>query len=170
MLFVHRGHDDTISVLGILDLYVSGIPNANFFEGLAVHINVTYVAVSISLNLLLTSLICGRVLYYAHTLQKQLGPGVAETYFGVAAIIIESALPYTLSGMAYVVSYGLNSEINILFLSLYVMFMACGDSLGRALTVFADDILSVYHHKCSFFGWRPEGHGMPPQLHMPVGY
>jgi len=107
---------------GILELYVSGTPNADFFVGLAAHIGVTYAATSIGLNVLVTSLICGRILYYARVAQKQLGPAIAETYFSIAAIIIESALPYTLCGVAFLVSFGLNSEISILFLSFYVMF------------------------------------------------
>jgi len=107
---------------GILELYVSGTPNANFFVGLAAHIAVTYAATSIGLNVLVTCLICGRILFYARFAQKQLGQAIAETYFSIAAIIIESALPYTLCGVAFLVSFGLNSEISILFLSFYIMF------------------------------------------------
>ena len=114
---------------------------------------------------MLTSLICGRILYYAHGLQKQFGPGIAETYFRSASIIIESALPYTLSGIAFVVSNGLNSDITILFLSLYAMFMASGLFLENR-TALADNTFRVYRRRCSFFGWRLEGHGVLKQLHV----
>ncbi|KAF9240375.1 hypothetical protein BU15DRAFT_73969 [Melanogaster broomeanus] len=43
-------------------------------------------------------------------------------YTGTIPIIIESGLPYAISGIAFVVSLGIGSQISILFLSLYVMF------------------------------------------------
>ena len=140
ILSAHKGSNWIILAFGILELYVSGTPNANFFVGLAAHIGLTYVATSIGLNVLVTSLICGRILYYARVAQRQLGPAIAETYFSIATIIIESALPYTLCGVAFLVSFGLNSEISILFLSFYVMFTASAvfsNCLTCVLTAFS---------------------------------
>ena len=37
-------------------------------------------------------------------------------------MVIESMLPYTLFGIAYVATLGANSPVTILFLSVYVMF------------------------------------------------
>ena len=158
MLFAQGSRDNIVLAFGILDIYVSGSPNADFFQGLAARINVTYISISISLNLLLTGLICGRIWYYARDMRKQFGPAFSQTYFSLAAIIIESALPYTLSGIAFVVSNGLHNDITILFLSLYAMFMASACCLEPFVT-FANNTFSVCHHRCSFFEWHPEGHG-----------
>ena len=85
-------------------------------------------------------------------MKKQFGPALAETYFSLAAIIVESALPYTLCGIAFVISYGLNSEISILFLSLYAMFMASTGS-PELFSIFPNshNFISVYRHRCLFF-------------------
>lgn len=129
-MFAHRGSNSVTPVFGILELYYTGSPNGNFFTGFPAHIGVTYIATSIGLNASVTSLICGRILYYAHSMKREFGPAFATTYFSLVAIIVESALPYTLVGIAFVVSFGLNSEISILFLSLYAMFMVSGSLLG----------------------------------------
>lgn len=136
---------------GIFDLYASGSPNTNFFVGFAVHIGVAYVTVSIGLNVLVTSLICGRILYYAHRLRKQFGSAFAETYLSSAAVIIESALPYALFGIAFVVSYGMKSGTAFFFLLIYTMFMASADFFELLGTI-ADNILSVCRRRCLSFG------------------
>ena len=100
-------------------------------------------------------------------MQKHLGPALAETYFSLAPIIVELALPYILCGIAFVISYGLNSEISILFLSLYAMFMVSA-GFFELLTVFPNNFLSVYRHRCSFYERHPERHGIPKQPHVPA--
>ena len=43
-------------------------------------------------------------------------------YAGTIPIIVESALPYAMAGIAFAISFGIGSQISILFMSLYVMF------------------------------------------------
>ena len=43
-------------------------------------------------------------------------------YAGTIPMIIESALPYAMSGIAFAVSYGIGSDISVLFMSIYAMF------------------------------------------------
>ncbi|KAH9943874.1 hypothetical protein B0H21DRAFT_747375 [Amylocystis lapponica] len=108
--------------LGIVELYTSGSPNSNLFDGLAQDIGLAYFSTTIGLNVLVTGLICGRILWFARNVHVSLGRSVAHTYIGVIALIVESALPFSLFGIAFLVSYGLNSEISIFFLTCYVMF------------------------------------------------
>ncbi|KAH9895924.1 hypothetical protein C8Q73DRAFT_643937 [Cubamyces lactineus] len=110
------------AALGILTCYVSGKPNADFFVGRAQQVALAYSTVVIGLNVLVSALISGRILFLARQMQGALGAETVQAYTGAAALIIESALPYTLFGIAYVVSLGLNSPTSILFLSIYVMF------------------------------------------------
>ncbi|KAI0631488.1 hypothetical protein C8Q77DRAFT_1074560 [Trametes polyzona] len=110
------------AALGILTCYVSGTPNSNFFVGRAAQIALSYSTVVIGLNVLVSTLICVRILARARQMRGVLGEDIVQTYTGAAALIVESALPYTLFGIAYVVSLGLNSPTSILFLSIYVMF------------------------------------------------
>ncbi|KAI0660205.1 hypothetical protein C8Q70DRAFT_81713 [Cubamyces menziesii] len=110
------------AALGILTCYISGKPNADFFVGKAQQVALAYSTVVIGLNVIVSTLISGRILYLARQMQGALGADTVKAYTGAAALIIESALPYTLFGIAYVVSLGLNSPTSILFLSIYVMF------------------------------------------------
>lgn len=66
---------------------------------------------------------------------------MARTYLNAIAIVIESALPYTLCGIAFLVTYGIQNDLEILFLSLYGMFTCISPQLivlrvikGRAWT------------------------------------
>ncbi|KAF9234862.1 hypothetical protein BU15DRAFT_52017 [Melanogaster broomeanus] len=108
--------------MGIVQLYVDGSPNGDFFVGIAAQVGVAYISIAICLNIVLTSLICGRIIHYGRQFGQYLGSASSSTYYGVVAIIVESAIPYTLSGIAFVVAYALNSDLTISFLSIYVMF------------------------------------------------
>ncbi|KAI0821763.1 hypothetical protein BC628DRAFT_1393462 [Trametes gibbosa] len=110
------------AALGILTCYVSGSPNADFFLGAAADIALSYSTIVIGLNVTCTALICGRILWVARRMESTLGRDVSRTYTGAASLIVESMLPYTLFGIAYVVTLGLNSPYEIFFLSVYVMF------------------------------------------------
>ncbi len=108
-------------VLGVLTCYYSGKPNADFFLGLAANIALSYYSIVIGLNFACTVLICGRILWVSRRLQQTLGGAAARTYTGAAALMIESMMPYTLLGIAYVATLGVNHPTSILFLSLYIM-------------------------------------------------
>ncbi|TBU44171.1 hypothetical protein BD309DRAFT_1000670 [Dichomitus squalens] len=105
------------------------IPHSNFFTGASQHVALSYATVVISLNFTLSSLICGRLLYHAHGVEHLLGRDVAQKYTGAVALIVEAALPYTLFGIAYVITLGLHSPTTILFMSLYVMFTCISPQL-----------------------------------------
>ncbi|EMD31796.1 hypothetical protein CERSUDRAFT_162569 [Gelatoporia subvermispora B] len=110
--------------LGVVELWASGVPSGDVFAGKAVNLGLAYFSTTIGLNVLLTVLICSRILYHARKARRLSSHDMDRAYTGAAAIIIESALPYTLSGIAYLVSDGLNSGISIVMGALYAMF-AC---------------------------------------------
>ncbi|KAH9895908.1 hypothetical protein C8Q73DRAFT_644177 [Cubamyces lactineus] len=110
------------AALGILTCYTSGVPNSDFFMGKAAQIALSYSSVVIGLNFTCSLLICSRILFVARRMEATLGREVSKTYTGAASLIIESMLPYTCFGIAYVVTLGINSPLSIFFLSVYVMF------------------------------------------------
>ncbi|KAH9850996.1 hypothetical protein C2E23DRAFT_733876 [Lenzites betulinus] len=110
------------AALGIMTCVFTGLPNSNFFVGRAAEVALAYSSVVIGLNVTLSLLICGRLLWHARAIERTLGRRVAHKYTGAVALIVEAALPYTLFGIAYVVTLGLDSPVSILFLSIYVMF------------------------------------------------
>ena len=110
------------AALGILTCYISGVPDSNFFQGKAAQVALSYSSVVIGLNFLVSTLISVRIFNLSRRVNGALGEDAAKTYASAAAIIVEAAIPYTLFGLAYVVSLGLESPTSILFLSIYVMF------------------------------------------------
>ncbi|RPD54567.1 hypothetical protein L226DRAFT_515038 [Lentinus tigrinus ALCF2SS1-7] len=110
------------TALGILTCYVSGVPNSDFFLGKTAQIALSYSSIVIALNFTCSALICIRILWVAKAIEQTLGREASKIYTGAASLIIESMLPYTLFGIAYVVTLGLNHPTSIFFLSVYVMF------------------------------------------------
>ncbi|KAI0652797.1 hypothetical protein C8Q70DRAFT_914352 [Cubamyces menziesii] len=109
---------------GLAQLYESGRPNANYFAGLAQSLGIAYTSSVIGLNVVVTALICGRIYFASRRYAHVLGIDVGDEYRSATAIIVESALLYTLTGVAYLVSFALDSQTSIFFLSVYVM-MTC---------------------------------------------
>ncbi|KAI0710890.1 hypothetical protein C8Q76DRAFT_75058 [Earliella scabrosa] len=129
------------AALGILTCYISGVPDSNFFQGKAAQVALSYSSVVIGLNFLVSTLISVRIFNLSRRVNGALGEDAAKTYASAAAIIVEAAIPYTLFGLAYVVSLGLESPTSILFLSIYVMFTCISPQMivlrvlmGRAWT------------------------------------
>ena len=111
------------TALGIMTCYFSGKPSADFFVGIAPHVALAYSTVVIATNVLCTMLICGRILWIRRKMEASgAGGGAAKAFTGAVSLTVESMLPYTLFGVAYVATLGANSPVSILFLSLYVMF------------------------------------------------
>jgi len=109
--------------LGILDVYTSGVPDSDYFSGNAQKFGLAYMSVAIGTNMTVTSIICSRILYFARYVNGGLGRTASRPYTGTVAIIVESALPFSLAGIASLVAYGLNSGISVVFLGIYTLFM-----------------------------------------------
>ena len=111
-----------LTALGIMTCYFSGRPGADFFVGIAPHVALAYSTVVIATNVLCTTLISARILWIRGK-NHPAGIGSVTTRTELtASMVVESMLPYTLFGVAYVATLGANSPVSILFLSLYVMF------------------------------------------------
>ncbi|EGN98460.1 hypothetical protein SERLA73DRAFT_109965 [Serpula lacrymans var. lacrymans S7.3] len=125
--------------LGIYILQTAGSFNGSSITSLRV--GIAYCAVSIGLNVFVSCIIIARMLYYARRAQRCLGSHISRVYFSIAAIIVESALPYSLFGIAFLVTCGLESGLEILFMSIYVMLTCIAPQMivwrvisGRAWT------------------------------------
>ncbi|KAI0349771.1 hypothetical protein OH77DRAFT_1166748 [Trametes cingulata] len=112
------------SCLGLL--YESGRPDGNYFAGIATKFGTAWNSLTFSFNVIVTSLICGRIIYIGRRLSGT--DEGTKAYTGAVAIIVESALPFTLGNLAYVITYGMGSDIAIAF-SWYSMFTAISPQL-----------------------------------------
>ncbi|KAI0773167.1 hypothetical protein BD413DRAFT_472818 [Trametes elegans] len=114
--------------LGIIELYASGKPGADFFVGTAAQLGVAYYTTTIALNALATTVICARLSRALAAASRSRGVRAGahrqRYYVGTLPIVVESALPYSAAGVAFLVAYGLQSDRTVLFGAFYGMF-AC---------------------------------------------
>ncbi|EED84215.1 predicted protein [Postia placenta Mad-698-R] len=127
--------------LGIATLYMSGKPSGDFFAGQAADVALAYNCGTIGINVIVTCLICGRIFYFARRARRELDYAAAEPYMNALAIVIESALPFSVFGIMFLVTYGMNNGLEMTFMSFYVLFTAISPQLivmrviaGRAWT------------------------------------
>ncbi|KAF9230345.1 hypothetical protein BU15DRAFT_69272, partial [Melanogaster broomeanus] len=102
--------------LGIVVDWTSSSPGGNFFEGLPSILGLSYYTISALLNTTVTCIICFHLV--RHGTREY-----AHTYFDVVSIIVESVLPYTLSGIAFLVSFGTGSPTSVAFFFVHIMLM-----------------------------------------------
>ncbi|KAF5353569.1 hypothetical protein D9757_013705 [Collybiopsis confluens] len=86
----------------------TAIPGSNFFAGIQVNFGIAWATFSVVTNVVVTSLISLKLIRARHQL-KELLPNDEEslrTYTGPVAILIESALPYSILGIVWAIMYG----------------------------------------------------------------
>ena len=103
--------------------WVTSTPGSDYYTGIAAQLSLAYWSVSVFLNTTLTSMICYRVMRHGKTVQKHLGNEYASPYFAVIALIVESVLPYTLSGIAFLVALGVGSPTSTAWICVYFLMM-----------------------------------------------
>ncbi|KAF8496295.1 hypothetical protein JB92DRAFT_3126178 [Gautieria morchelliformis] len=107
----------------------------------AIPVPVIFFSLSVALNVILTSLIVGRLLAHRRLLDRSLGLQHTRPYVTITAIVIESAALYTCVGIAQVVSLRLDNLIATGVTGIYGVMTALAPHLiafrvsqGRAWT------------------------------------
>ncbi|KAI0340440.1 hypothetical protein BDW22DRAFT_1309572, partial [Trametopsis cervina] len=93
------------TIFAVLELVASFKPGGFFFGTKSVNFGTPYYSLTIGLNIVVTALICARLLSLSRVIRESMGPENARIYTGVASIMIESALPYSLMGIVFLVPY-----------------------------------------------------------------
>jgi len=101
--------------LAILQVVLSGLPHGNFFGGEAAKIATAFYVITVCLNIVLTGLICGRLLRAAKHVSSSLGKESAKVYTSAVAILVESSALYSIFGIMYLIPYALGAPIADLF-------------------------------------------------------
>ena len=104
-----------VPVLAVIQVVVSGEPNGNFFGIQTIKIAVSYYAISICMNIVLTVLICVRLLRASKQISGILDEEAATAYTSAAAILVESAAFYSASGIMFLIPYAMQLQVGILF-------------------------------------------------------
>ena len=83
-----------------------------------VDLTLAFCSASLTLNVLATLLIVGRLGYFRYRLAKALGPSHVVQYTGIMAIIVEAELLYTAYLAIYIAVFVLNNPVVIIFVQL----------------------------------------------------
>ncbi|KAF7316950.1 hypothetical protein HMN09_00429300 [Mycena chlorophos] len=91
--------------MGITTTIQSGLPNGDLFKGVTVNFGISWLSLTITFNILVTAMIVGRLLWLQNKMSSVLSIEVSKRYTGLLAVLVESALPFTLLGVAYLALY-----------------------------------------------------------------
>lgn len=83
----------------------SAAPGTTFFKGKVVNFGVPWASLAVAYNVVVTALIVGKLLYTRRQIKGVLPAESLRTYTGVAAILIESAMPFSIMGIIFAVIY-----------------------------------------------------------------
>ncbi|KAG1847583.1 hypothetical protein F4604DRAFT_1630446 [Suillus subluteus] len=93
------------ATMAIMMVIQSAMPMSDLWQGLAAQFGISWVALTVSFNIIVTALIVSRLLLFHRRVQSILTNEQQSAYTGTAAILVESALPFTVLGIAYLATY-----------------------------------------------------------------
>jgi hypothetical protein len=93
--------------MSLTALTKSALPNSSVFARETIDFTVPWMSLTSGLNAIVTILISGRIIYYDRLASLSGMPsGRRSTHTGVVAILVESALPFTVLGILCAVYFG----------------------------------------------------------------
>ncbi|TBU26636.1 hypothetical protein BD311DRAFT_789690 [Dichomitus squalens] len=99
-------------VLGTLWTVYSTQPDFSLYNTLPRSYGIAYFSLSLGVNIILTTLIVGRLLMFRRMHMESLPPEHVKRYLSVATLVIESAALYSLFAIAFLISYALEKPVN----------------------------------------------------------
>jgi hypothetical protein len=142
--------------MSLMALTESALPNSSFFEKATTDYTIPWLALTCGLNAIVTILISGRIIYYARL------PSANETttrssQTSVIAILVESALPFTILGILCAVYFGKQEAPELAFAVVWGSFVPISSQLiilrvamGRAWTKETSTKLGVLSSNMQF--------------------
>ncbi|KAJ7577486.1 hypothetical protein C8J56DRAFT_1170973 [Mycena floridula] len=119
------------TVMGILLIYTSALPEHTFNSLDAAKFGTAYFSLSLSLTVIVTLIIVFRLLYLQRMTAKALGnaPEYQDHYISAWTILLESFALYAVIGFIFVVLYNKNPAVSNIFLQLMVQVMCISADL-----------------------------------------
>ncbi|KAK0460192.1 uncharacterized protein EV420DRAFT_1268062 [Desarmillaria tabescens] len=148
------------TAMGILLVLQLALPGVVIWGASIAKFSIPYWALSITFTLLVTFMIVARVLSMRRGIQK-LGPECEKLYTGIAAMLVECALPYALISFVFIILYGLRTTASNLFVPLMIMVeamtpqlimirVACGHGLSSEAVAAASGQMSAMEFQSVF--------------------
>ena len=111
-----------ITVISIITVVESATPGISYLEGKMIHLALPWVALSVSLNVIVTSMICFRLLRMRALVREVLSPEMSRMYTSIAAILIESAAPLSILGIGFIITGAQDKPFVFAFAFVWSMF------------------------------------------------
>jgi hypothetical protein len=103
-----------------------------------VNMMLIFSVVSLALNLILSGSIVLRLLFFRQRIRKDLGAAAGRQYISIAAMLIESAMLYTVVWICFIVPTQLQNPFQFVFISAWVHVQ-----VSSLLTIFYELVLRV---------------------------
>ncbi|THG95480.1 hypothetical protein EW026_g6185 [Hermanssonia centrifuga] len=109
--------------LSIIGVYQTAVPGNNIWSQVSISFLLPYLSISISLTIILTLLIVGRLLYTTRLVKTAMGEDHAKMYTSTAALIVESAAPYAFTSILFIIVFARGSNVQNLILPILAQVM-----------------------------------------------
>ncbi|KAK0460964.1 uncharacterized protein EV420DRAFT_168874 [Desarmillaria tabescens] len=93
------------TAMAIITNVISGLPDSSVFKGKAASCGVSWVVLTVSFNVVVTTMICARIFSLQRSVRKYMDAETAKMYTGIIALLVESALPFTVLGIIFIATY-----------------------------------------------------------------
>ena len=81
-----------------------------------------WISLSVSLNTIVTLMICFRLLRMRALLRQELGPEMSTAYTNIAAMVVESFAPFSIIGIGVLVTVAHDGPLSYAFGYVWTMF------------------------------------------------
>ncbi|RDB26405.1 hypothetical protein Hypma_006562 [Hypsizygus marmoreus] len=106
-------------------------PGVGFWSASAARFTIAYWSLTLSLNVILTTLIVGRLWFMRRQMHSLFGKEYTRTYTSIMAMLIESASIVTVFDFIFVVSYARNSNVQ----NVVLPALGIGQAIGPMLII-----------------------------------
>ncbi|KAK1219806.1 hypothetical protein PQX77_017470 [Marasmius sp. AFHP31] len=90
--------------MAIVSLIQSALPGSSFFTANALNFGIPWISLTCALNVILTVLISAKLLWARRRMNRLLqSKEMTDVYTGVVAILVESALPFSILGIVFAI-------------------------------------------------------------------
>ena len=105
------------TVTGIMLVHRSLQPNSGVWDPVAIYFGLSYLSISLSLNVLLTLMIVIRLVLHSRNIRAAIGApsGLTGLYKAVVTMLIESSAIYAVSSLLYLGFWGSRSYVAEVF-------------------------------------------------------
>lgn len=111
--------------MAIITVVMSGLPHANFFQGAPVNFGIIWISSTVGFNVIVTVLISSRLIIARKNLRQSqaiVDLKFRDEYTGAVAILVESAAPFSLLGIVFVILYAKSLPEEVFFSNVWGSF------------------------------------------------